>query len=32
MAQKGVDIVDRVVLEKMGGQLDLEQNQWLIPH
>jgi len=32
MAQKGVDIVNRVVLEKMGGQLDLEQNQWLIPH
>ena len=32
MANKGVAIVDRAVLEKMGGKIDTQTNSWLIPH
>jgi len=32
MALKGISIVDRVVTEKMGGKVDLENNFWLIPN
>jgi hypothetical protein len=31
MALKGQLIVDRVVQEKMGGIVDEENNQWIIP-
>lgn len=31
MAQRGVHIVDRVVIEQMGGYVDLANNRWLIP-
>ena len=31
MAKKGVFIVDRVVLEKLGGGVDLKKNIWYIP-
>lgn len=31
MARKGVAVVDRVVLERMGGRLDLEADAWVIP-
>jgi hypothetical protein len=31
MAVKGVQVVDRVVQEQMGGGVDLEQNVWYIP-
>jgi hypothetical protein len=31
MARRGVEIVDRVVLQEMGGMIDLEGNAWLIP-
>lgn len=31
MAQKGLGIIDRVVVELMGGKLDLKQNTWTIP-
>ncbi|MDW3193366.1 MAG: ADP-ribosylglycohydrolase family protein [Cytophagales bacterium] len=31
MAQKGIEIVDRVVKEEMAGELDLDNDQWIIP-
>jgi hypothetical protein len=31
MAKKGVSVVDRVVSTEVGGRVDLDQNQWLIP-
>lgn len=31
MAQKGIDIIDRVVLKEMGGAIDTEKDQWIIP-
>ncbi len=31
MAEKGLKVVDRVVREEMGGSIDTETNQWLIP-
>ena len=31
MAKKGVTITDRVVLEELGGTIDLEKNIWNIP-
>lgn len=31
MAQTGISIVDRVVVEQMKGTVDLNQNVWLIP-
>jgi len=31
MAQKGLEIIDRVVVEEMGGRLDLEKDSWYIP-
>lgn len=31
MAEKGVEIVDRVVLEEMGGEIDSKKSCWHIP-
>jgi len=31
MAQRGIHIIDRVVIEEMGGGVDLEKDTWLIP-
>lgn len=31
MAKRGITIIDRIVLEQMAGQVDLEKNIWLIP-
>ncbi len=31
MANKGIAIIDRVVLEEMQGQVDLQNNSWIIP-
>lgn len=31
MAERGVYIIDRVVMEEMGGGVDLKQNVWYIP-
>lgn len=31
MAKRGVSIVDRVVVEQMGGQINVENNTWQIP-
>ncbi|MBT8116065.1 MAG: ADP-ribosylglycohydrolase family protein [Arenicella sp.] len=31
MAQRGVLITDRVIVEGMGGSVDLENNRWLVP-
>ena len=31
MAQKGISIVDRVVVERMNGSIDSEKNRWVIP-
>ncbi len=31
MAYKGQKIVDRVVREKMGGEINLEKDIWIIP-
>ncbi len=31
MAQKGLEIVDRVVINEMGGEVDLDNDQWVIP-
>jgi hypothetical protein len=31
LAQRGLYIIDRVVLEQMGGGVDLENNLWYIP-
>lgn len=31
MARRGVEIVDRVVVEEMGGSIDAERNVWKIP-
>jgi hypothetical protein len=31
MARRGVEIVDRVLREEMGGAVDVEANEWLIP-
>ena len=31
MAQRGVQLVDRVVIEQMGGYVDIENDRWLIP-
>jgi len=31
MAQKGISIVDRVVVEKMKGTIDNEKNLWILP-
>ena len=31
MAAQGVEIVDRVVAEEMGGTVDLEKDVWIIP-
>ena len=32
MAERGISIVDRVVVEQMGGGVDLEKNLWYIPN
>jgi hypothetical protein len=31
MAEKGLVVVDKVVIEEMGGAVDLEKNTWTIP-
>ena len=31
MSSKGLEIIDRVVQEEMGGTVDTEQNTWIIP-
>lgn len=31
MAQKGLEIVDRVVKKEMSGEVDLDNDQWIIP-
>ncbi len=31
MARRGIDVVDTVVVEKMGGRVDPESDSWLIP-
>lgn len=31
MAQKGIEIIDRVVVEEMHGTVDLEKDLWVIP-
>lgn len=31
MAEKGVEIVDHIVMTSMGGRIDREANQWWIP-
>lgn len=31
MAERGILIIDRVVLEEMGGGIDLEKDSWYIP-
>jgi hypothetical protein len=31
MARRGVQIINRVVIEEMGGGVDLEKDAWLIP-
>ena len=31
MAERGLRVVDRVVQEEMGGTIDTDTNQWLIP-
>ncbi|MEM6843763.1 MAG: ADP-ribosylglycohydrolase family protein [Bacteroidota bacterium] len=31
MAAKGIEVIDRVVKEEMGGTVDVEQNAWVIP-
>jgi len=31
MAEKGLLVIDRVVTEEMGGDVDLEKNSWVIP-
>ena len=31
MAEKGIYIIDRTVMEQMGGGVDLEKNVWYIP-
>lgn len=32
MAQRGVHIIDRVVIDEMGGGVDLEKDLWYIPN
>ena len=31
MADDGVAIVDKVVVQLMGGRIDIEQDRWVIP-
>ena len=31
MAEKGIIVIDRVVIEQMGGKVDAESNSWIIP-
>ena len=31
MAQQGITIIDRVVTQQMGGQVDVNASFWLIP-
>jgi hypothetical protein len=31
MAERGIQIVDRVVVEEMGGVVDIEKDCWRIP-
>ena len=31
MAETGLAIVDRVVSEKMKGEIDLDNNKWIVP-
>jgi hypothetical protein len=31
MAERGVYIIDRVVMEEIGGGIDLEKDVWYIP-
>ena len=31
MAERGIYIIDRVVMEEMGGGVDLEKDVWYIP-
>jgi hypothetical protein len=31
MAEKGLQIIDNVILNEIGGKLDTINNQWLIP-
>ena len=31
MAEKGIEIVDRVVIDEMGGTIDIVKNTWKIP-
>ncbi len=32
MAERGIHIIDRVVIEEMGGGVDLEKDAWCIPN
>jgi len=32
MARRGLFVVDRVVIEEMGGGVDLDKNVWHIPN
>jgi len=32
MAERGVSIVDRVVIDEMGGSIDTINNVWRIPN
>ncbi len=32
MARRGIEIIDRVVEEAMGGSIDLERDSWVIPY
>ena len=31
IAQKGLEIIDRVVINEMNGSIDVEQQHWIIP-
>ena len=31
MAQRGVEITERAILEEMGGSVDEENDTWIIP-
>ena len=31
MAQRGIHVIDRVVLEEIGGGVDLQKGVWCIP-
>jgi hypothetical protein len=31
MAERGIQVIDRVVIEEMGGDVDLDKGVWRIP-